>query len=495
MRYLLNRRNKGQGRRNIDQASRYSDRKTSRGVKLSACLLAGITIVSLIFPLSLPLKAEAAETDAAAWPNPGDVQSQAASVIDVDSGTFLYEKNVDDRKYPASITKLMTALVAAENSSMDDTVTFSSSAVFDIDRGSSSIARDVDEQMTMEQTMYGMLLESANECANAIAEHVGGGDRNKFVDMMNAKAKELGCTNTHFANPSGLPNDDHYTTAHDMALIAAAAYKNPIVAKIVGTKQYTIPPTNKHADPTNLFNHHQMLCNHKGSKWLYDGCLGGKTGYTTVAGNTLVTYAKRNDMLLAVVVLGAGNQCHYIDTTNLLNFYFSNYKEYKVSDIVNTSQVKSSGILGKNVNLVEIGDGSFVLPATADPKDVKTTIKKASSDSSDKKAGTVICTYGGKEVGSANLTYTNKKSDSYPFHNVSAKEGGSKEKSIRLDFRMILLAVLIVIAALVLISLGIARMKKWRTRHPKRAKVYQQDMSKYKKINDNSRSGSGKKSK
>ena len=137
------------------------------------------------------------------------------------------KKNADTSHYPASITKVMTALLALENCDLDEIVTFSEEAVYGNEGDTSHIAREVGEEMTLENCLYGMMLESANECAWAIGEHVGGGSMDKFVEMMNAKAKELGCTGTHFANPNGLPNPDHYVTARDMALIARAAYQYP----------------------------------------------------------------------------------------------------------------------------------------------------------------------------------------------------------------------------------------------------------------------------
>ena len=162
------------------------------------------------------------------WPSSVDTACSAAIVMEAETGAILYEKNIDAQFYPASITKVLTALLAIENSNLSDVVTFSSDAVFKNEGNSSHIGRDLDEQMTMEQCLYGMMLESANECAYAIAEHVGGGDVNKFITMMNDKAKELGCTNTHFTNPNGLPDPNHYTSARDMALISKAAYENKI---------------------------------------------------------------------------------------------------------------------------------------------------------------------------------------------------------------------------------------------------------------------------
>ena len=146
----------------------------------------------------------------------------------------------------------MTTLLALENSDLNEVVTFSDDAINNTE--GSGIYRDYGEQMTMEQCLYAVMLNSANECAYAVAEHVGGTVEH-FVDMMNEKAAELGCTNTHFANPHGLFDENHYTTAHDMALIAKAAYQNETFRIITGTARYTIPPTNKHDEPTDLQNH------------------------------------------------------------------------------------------------------------------------------------------------------------------------------------------------------------------------------------------------
>ena len=186
--------------------------------------------------------AKAADT----WPDASDVdiETPSAIVMEYSTGTVLYEKDADEELYPASITKIMTALVAIENSNLDDVVTFSKESIYNTE--GSSIARDVGEEMTMEQCLYGMMLASANECAYAIGEYVAG-DVDSFVDMMNEKAQELGCESTHFNNTNGLPDEEHYTTAYDMALIARAAYQNETFRIICGTSRYNIPSTNKHS--------------------------------------------------------------------------------------------------------------------------------------------------------------------------------------------------------------------------------------------------------
>ena len=252
------------------------------------------------------------------------VTAESAIVMDVQSGAILYEKNIDKREYPASITKVMTALVAIENSSLSETVTYSRNAVTNLESGASNIEIQPGEKLSMEDSLYAILLMSANEACNGVAEHVAGSIDN-FVAMMNQKAKELGCTGTNFANANGLWMSNHYTTAHDMALISQEAYKNPTFAKITGTKRYIINKTKKHAK-RYLHNHHGMLYPSTFTQYLYEYCVGGKTGYTSKCRYTLVTYAKKNGTTLVSVIMRAPNSPwtapdanEYTDTTIIQN--------------------------------------------------------------------------------------------------------------------------------------------------------------------------------
>ncbi|GHU44262.1 serine-type D-Ala-D-Ala carboxypeptidase [Clostridia bacterium] len=259
--------------------------------------------------------------------SPPEIAAKSAILMDVGSQTILYEKNSHEQMYPASITKIMTALLALEHSSMGEEVTFSYNSVHRIE--GSHIGRDTDEVLTMEQCLYALLLNSANECAYAIAEHVGG-TYEQFVQMMNEKAKDLGCTDTNFTNPHGLPDDAHVTSAYDMALIGAAAIRNATFREITGTFKYTIPPTNKHPDDnTYLEQHHKMMT--PGGKYFDPDVIGGKTGYTSVAGNTLVTFAKRNDVTLVCVIMGDKTPDHYVDTKALLDYAFDNIGAWDLS--------------------------------------------------------------------------------------------------------------------------------------------------------------------
>ena len=372
------------------------------------------------------------------WPSNVDTVSSSAIVMDVDSGAILYEKDIDHQYYPASITKILTALIAIENSNLSDVVTFSADAVFKNEGDSSHIGRDLDEQMTMEECLYAMMLESANECAYAIAEHVGGGDVNKFIQMMNDKAKELGCTNSHFCNPNGLPDPNHYVSARDMALISREAYRNKIFDKITGTKSYTIPPTNKHAEPTLLNNHHGMLNFYQTSRYLYDPCVGGKTGYTVDAGATLVTYAKKNNMTLVAVTLHGDTQTYYTDNINILNFCFDNFMAYDLSSANSGTQEELEGKLGtlnSDSKYITKGENSrVILPRAADFND--TTYKLASTSKEDV-AAEMRYYYGDRYVGSVDLMFLKSANVPYPFHNIDAEKGGSETSFFRIDLKLI----------------------------------------------------------
>ncbi len=257
------------------------------------------------------------------WPQAPDILSGTGVLMDADSGQILFNKGMDDQRFPASITKIMTTLLAIENTSPDQQVTFTETGLADAYDGVSNIHPQLGETFTMEQCIYMMMLKSANDVATQVAETVGGSVP-AFVDMMNQKAQELGCTNTHFNNANGLPDENHYTTARDMALITQAAFKNETFRKVVATQKYEVPATAV-SGVRDYDNHHQMML--QGTRWTYAGCLGGKTGYTDSAQSTLATYSQRNGLnLIAVVLHGAGDDAVYMDTISLMDYGFNNFK-------------------------------------------------------------------------------------------------------------------------------------------------------------------------
>lgn len=400
------------------------------------------------------------------WPAGIDVASESAIVMDEDTGTILYAKNENLSQYPASITKIMTALLAVENGNMSDIVTYSEAAIYNVERGSSGIARDVGEQMTLEQCLYAMLLESCNSSAYAIAEHIGGTYDN-FIKMMNDKAKELGCTNTHFNNANGLPDENHYTSAFDMALISREAFKNETFRTIIGTRNYTIPPTNKHDEVTPLNNHHEMLHYYKTNKYLYDYCLGGKTGYTTQANSTLVTFAKKDNMTLVCVVMNTQSPNHYYDTTNLFNYCFDNFQVLSIKDnapLYENNENFDLGELAKEDNNIEISDnGTVIIPKAVNFSELSYSVlpnKGNNSTDGDKEIiGTIEYKYADRTVGSAKLLAVKSSTEEpeYPFHDTVSGEGNDGEY-IRIDIRIIVL--IIVLFALIIAFIFVWKKKK-----------------------------------
>lgn len=247
-----------------------------------------------------------------------EIQSEGAVLMDAATGELLFSKNGDTRYYPASITKLMTALLVAENCNLSDTVTFSQKATTKLESGAVTLGLVEGDKLTVEQCLYGLLLKSANEVANGLAEHTSGSIE-AFCGLMNTKAAGLGCTGTNFVNPNGLNSANHYTTAHDMALIARAAFQNDTVRKVASTLRYQIPAT-KNAQARTISMGHKML--YPADPRYYSGIVGGKTGYTSLAGNTLVTCAERDGVRLIAVIMKS-KSTHYADTKALLDYGFA----------------------------------------------------------------------------------------------------------------------------------------------------------------------------
>lgn len=252
-----------------------------------------------------------------------DVTAEAAILIDAVTGEILYEKNAYETMYPASITKLMTVLLALENGSLSDELTMSHEAGFSIEYGSSHIALDEGEVITLEQALYAIMLQSANEASNAVAEYVDGSIE-AFAAHMTERAKELGCQNTHFTNANGLHDENHYTTAYDMALIMKELLKHEEFRTIAKETYYEIPPTNLQSETRYLHGQHQMM--RSNSAYYREDVIAGKTGFTNEALNTLVTAASEGDTTLIAVTLGCTGANHYTDTAALFDYGFANFK-------------------------------------------------------------------------------------------------------------------------------------------------------------------------
>lgn len=293
--------------------------------------------------------AETAEETAASEPAPAEVTvpwpsfsseltAVSACVIDVDTGEVLYGKDEHTKRYPASITKLLTALIVCENCSPDELVTFSESATTNLESGAVTIGTAAGDVLTVEECLYALLLKSANEVANALAEHVAGSVPD-FCVLMNRKAASLGCLNSDFHNPNGLTNELHVTTAYDMALIASACMNNAEFMKIEESTSYHIEKTSAYPDGLTVTMGHKML---HPEESVYDSRVkAGKTGFTSASGNTLVTLAEDGGRRVAAVVLKDSNPQHYQDTKLLLDYAFGNFKNISLTpdDIFGTFDV------------------------------------------------------------------------------------------------------------------------------------------------------------
>lgn len=391
-------------------------KQTVAPLRLAAAFLILILLCS-IFSVS-PLKASADETTGEHWPAGPDVSASAAIVMEANTGVILYSKDIYSAYYPASITKIMTSLLAFEHSNLNEIMTMTVAAEMNVYGSRVGLVRG--ESVTMESALYAVLLESANEVTYGVSEHVGGSMKN-FVTMMNDKAKELGCVNTNFVNPHGLHEEGHYVCAYDMALIGREAIAIPEFRKIAGTRTYTIPATNKNvARP--MAHHHKML-----RKTLpYEYAIAGKTGATDEAKNTLVTFAEKDGMLLICVVLCVDTvDLMYEDTIKLFDYCFENYSAHKIQEnelgdhATFASLFASSPTFSvtKHEPILRIAsDSSIILPAgvpfTRAQKSVDfTPLEKFAHG--DNIIGTLHYSYGGIPVGSADITYYNQ---SYPIN-------------------------------------------------------------------------------
>lgn len=288
--------------------------------------------------------------------------SPAAILVNTNTGKIMYEKNAYQTMYPASTTKMMTAILALENCDLTDTAIVSQNAVI-LPEGYLCDLQ-VGEEVSINDLLYLLLIVSSNDAAVVLAEHISGTVSN-FANMMNSKASEIGCLNTHFVNPNGVHNANHYTTAYDLYLIAQYAMKNDIFREIVSCPIYTMGPTNK-CEERILENTNQLLHefniknNNEKNKYYYEYAIGIKTGYTTFAKNCLVSAAKKDDTEYIAVVLGANeNETFYYsqrfeDSKNLFLTAFDTYSfyTYKSSkDIITNIEIENGNYFIKNLDL------------------------------------------------------------------------------------------------------------------------------------------------
>lgn len=364
------------------------------------------------------------------WASGPQIYSESGIVMDMDSGAILYAKNIDDKHYPASITKVMTALVALQNYEMDETVKFTWDDIGFLEYGDAHIAIKEDEEVLMEDCMYGMLLASANEVSHAIGAHMEGGYE-AFLAEMNRVSEEIGCTNSNWMNTHGLHDPEHYTTVRDMAIIGAEVFQYEKFREITGTYQHIIPETAMTNEVRYVHQNHKMIRN--GHQHYYEYCVGGKTGYTDQALTTLVTFATKDDMNLVAVVMrthGGGNNA-YKDTREMLEYAFNNFQKTSIT----------TEMIG-NDNIEAVSADSYLTLPEGVTKDQLTCLFTEPTELEDM-TGEVVFYYGENPVGEAEATIT----EAYykQLHSIKEEEPkqGDKETLVEKNGMPVILKVVI----------------------------------------------------
>lgn len=364
--------------------------------------LAGCLIFSQLFRITAYAKP--------AWPSDVGIVAETGIVYDMDSDTMIFGQNSRVASPPASITKLLTALVVLENCGLDDTVTFTESAMSSIEAGSGNRLNLVaGDELTVRDCLYALLLVSSNQAANALAEHTAG-SISAFADMMNERIARLGCTDSHFENPSGLNGDTQYVTAYDMALISQAAFSNEDLLEISSTLTYKIGPTINNPDGATIQHEHRLLYTEDpNSQYYYPPAVAGKTGYLILAGNTLVTYAEQDGRRLISVILKGTPRQYFVDGKNLLQFGFERFENISISQqetryITGDEPLTINGLTYRPSDLMIEPDRMITVPKGASFDDV--ALELAALPEGDHPANAVAMlryTYDDRRVGWAYL--------------------------------------------------------------------------------------------
>ena len=400
--------------------------------------------------------------DISGWPHGPEITAQAAIVMEANTGTILYAKNIHEELFPASTTKIMTCLLAVENSSLSDEVTFSDEAVFSVPKGGSNIGMDVGQSITMEQALYGIMVGSANEVANAVGEHVSG-SISDFVKLMNSRAKELGCTNTHFANTNGLQADDHYTSVYDLALISREFFNNELLCKVGNTARYHFTATATQPDDFYLNNKHKLI----NGEIAYEGILGGKTGYTDLARETLVTCAEKDGLKLVCVVFMEESPAQFTDTVTLFDYGFNNFHLVNVSD--NDSRYmpddslffeSDNDVFGRSGTILKLGrTDSIILPKTSSIEDTDYEILYDLTEDEKSQFPTAIArvaySYSGVPVGNAYVCYSKSSAG-------NSTEAVNSNRTIYINVKILVLVAAILVIALSVLGSVLTRVLSGR---------------------------------
>ena len=427
--------------------------------RISKLILFVILIQSLFFPL---ISSASTKEDFDSLNS--SIQSEAAILIESSTGKVIYSKNGEERKFPASTTKILTAIIAIESCSLDEMATVSEYAVTSIPSGYTNANIQVGETLSVKDLLYALMLASANEAAVILGEHISG-SYEEFVNLMNEKAKSIGCTNSHFMNGNGMHDDNHYTTAHDLALIAQYAMKNETFRQIVATTSYTLPATKLYPYNDRTFKNTNSLIivnnNNVENNYYYPYAIGIKTGFTTPAGNCLVAAANNNGLEFISVILGSPDKdTRYVDAINMFNFAFNNYSFMKLqakSNSITTINIENGTNDTKSLELLINSDVNVLANLDNRNNAIEPKIKLKENLSAPISKGDVVGTVTYSLDG---LSYT---ADLIASHDVEEKNNNLFNIIIKILFIGII--VLIVLGLLIKRKFKMDKIKYKRTRH------------------------------
>ncbi len=426
---------------------------------------------------SMPVESNSYEN----WPLGPAIGAQAAILIDARTGAVLYEKNIHEKLYPASITKLLTTYIAINECQPDEMVTFSQEAIDSINWWEdANMGVNAGASLPLEDVLYGILVGSANEAAYALAEHISGSVE-EFAKLMNQTAKELGCTNSNFVTPNGIHDEKHYTTAHDMAIIARAFFSNDILAKISGTTRFEVPVNETQPREGIILTAKSQLL--PGKAYAYDGLVGTKTGYTQAARQTLVSCASKGGIKLICVILKEEVPYQFTDTVSLFDYGFDHFEAVNVSEIDTQYTIDNSffttdiDLLGSSKPILELDKNDYIiLPNTISFDDV--TSKISYDDSSSDEIASIDYYYQNVFLGGISVKLAAEEAPAFDFGRkntaISSQAPIPEERVIFINvFYLALLFGAVLLLAAFLFSFR-ARRKKRGLRYKKK-KIFSRD--------------------
>ena len=416
--------------------------------------------------------------DRPSWPQGPAIGAEAAVLMDADTGAVLYAKNMDEELFPASITKLMTCLVAIENCPLDEVITVNQSAINANEADGSHMYLRAGEQLTLEELLYGILINSANEACNAVGEHIAG-SIDGYVDMMNAKAQELGCTHTHFVTANGLHNEEHYTSAHDMALIAQAFFSYDVLCRMSSTARYQIPSTDLH-DEHNLHSKNRLYA---GAEYAYEPLVGSKTGFTSLSRQTLVSCAQKGDLRLVCVILREESPYQFTDTITLFDYGFEHFQKVRTSQYETRFGISHSDffdgdndLFGSTSPLMKLDDQALILlPDTLSFTSLNTNVYYDALP--EHAVARIAYDYEGIPMGNAYVMLNTSAAPEVRFtpgSEMTSASGEDSEKKVYINIYHILIILAIIAAAVFVFLIASGLLRNTIARRKRLAKIRRQ---------------------